>query len=184
MESKNISIPPLHIKLGLIKNFVKKLDRNGLAFKYLVTKFPKISEAKIKEGVFVGPQIRQLHQDEIFEHLLNDVDKEAWISFREVVNNFLGNKRAENYVDLVTNLLSSYHKMGCNMSLKLHFLHSNLNCFPESCGKVSDEHQQISLIEKRYQGKWSARMLADYCWTVIRDATQLDYKREAKRKHI
>ena len=98
-------------------------------------------------------------------------------------------ERAENYVDLVTNLLSSYHKMGCNMSLKLHFLHSHLNCFPESCGKVSDEHgerfhQQTSLIEKRYQGKWSARMLADYCWTVIRDATQLDYKREAKRKHI
>lgn len=189
VESENILIPPLHIKLGLIKNFAKKLDRNGPAFKYLVSKFPKMSEAKLKEGVFVGPQIRQLHQDEIFEYLLNDVEKEAWISFREVVNYFFGNKRAENYEDLVTNLLSSYHKMGCNMSLKLHFLHSHLNCFPESCGEVSDEHgerfhQQISLMEKRYQGKWSARMLADYCWTVIRDAPQLDYKREAKRKHI
>jgi len=44
------------------------------------------------------------------------------------------------------------------MSLKIHFLHSHLDFFPESCGAVSDEHgerfhQDISSMEKSYQGK-------------------------------
>jgi hypothetical protein len=30
---------------------------------YLNSKFPRISDAKIKEGVTVGPQIRELIQD-------------------------------------------------------------------------------------------------------------------------
>jgi len=44
------------------------------------------------------------------------------------------------------------------MSLKIHFLESHLNFFPENLGEVSDEHgerfhQDILDLEKRYQGK-------------------------------
>jgi len=72
------------------------------------------------------------------------------------------------------------------MSLKIHFLHSHLNFFPEKCGAVSDEHgerfhQDISSIEKRYQGKWICAVLADCCWTLARDAPAMEYKRQAKR---
>jgi hypothetical protein len=28
-------------------------------------------------------------------------------------------------------------------------------------------------MEKRYKGKWSSSMLADYCWTVTRDSPGL-----------
>ena len=45
---------------GLIKNFVKVMNREGQAFKYLREKFPRLNDAKIKEGIFVGPQICQL----------------------------------------------------------------------------------------------------------------------------
>jgi len=38
-------------------------------------------------------------------------------SFKFVVKGFLGNRRAQNYEELVNNLLQSYHKLGCNMSL-------------------------------------------------------------------
>jgi len=48
----------LHIKLGLIKYFVKALDQNSAGVVYLKNKCPKISDAKIKEGVFFGPQMR------------------------------------------------------------------------------------------------------------------------------
>jgi hypothetical protein len=37
---KNIYLPPLHIKLGLIKNSVKTVDHNGAGFMYLKSKFP------------------------------------------------------------------------------------------------------------------------------------------------
>ena len=74
------------------------------------------------------------------------------------------------------------------MSLKTHFLHSHLDFFPENCGAVSDEHgecfdQHISSMEKRYQWKWNCAMLADYCWTLARDAPTIEYKRQAKQKN-
>ena len=47
-EWHKILLPPLDIKPGLMKNFVKAMDRTGTAFKYLAEKFPRLSEAKIK----------------------------------------------------------------------------------------------------------------------------------------
>jgi hypothetical protein len=31
-------------------------------------------------------------------------------------------------------------------------------------------------MENRYKGKWSAAMLADYFWTLKRDAPEIHYK--------
>ena len=72
------------------------MDRTGSAFKYLAEKFPGLSEAKIKEGVFVGPQIRSLFRDDMFNNLLEGDKKKAWDAFRLVSSNFLGYIRAEN----------------------------------------------------------------------------------------
>jgi hypothetical protein len=43
--------PPLQVKLDLMKDFVKALDRNDSAFSFLCEKFPRLSTEKIKEGV-------------------------------------------------------------------------------------------------------------------------------------
>ena len=120
---------------------------------------------------------------ELFENLLNDVEKAAWLSFRNIVTSFLGNVKAPNYKDMVADLIKNYHAMGVNMSLKIHFMHSHLDFFPDNLGAVSDEHgerfhQEISVMEKRYQGKWSAAMLADYCWSIVRDKPEEQYKRK------
>jgi hypothetical protein len=74
----------------------------------------------------------------------------------------------------------------CNVSLKMQFLHSHLDSFPVNCGAVSDEHgelfhQDISAMENRHKGKWSAAMLADYCWTVKSGVPEIQYKRRAER---
>jgi len=45
---------------------------------YLKNKFPGTRDAKIKEKVFVGPQIRGLIKDVIFEDQLREMAKEAW----------------------------------------------------------------------------------------------------------
>ncbi|UYV65854.1 hypothetical protein LAZ67_3005714 [Cordylochernes scorpioides] len=182
IDSENIYLPPLHIKLGLMKNFVKAMDRNDSGFAYLKQKISSISEAKIKEGIFVGPQIRELQQDGNFQNSLNEVEAAAWNSFRNVCKNFLGSVKVENYRDIVNDLLLSYKALGCNMSLKIHFLHSHLDFFPNNLGAVSDEHgerfhQAISSMEKRYQGKWSPAMLADDCWALKRDLPQAKKKR-------
>jgi hypothetical protein len=131
------------------------MDRIGSVFKYLAEKLPPLSEAKIKQGVFVGPQIRKLFRDDMFNNLLQDDMKKAWDAFHLVSTNFLGNIRAENYKELVEDMLSLYHKLGCNMSLKIYMLHSHLDFFPNYCSMVSDEHgehfnQEIATMEKRY----------------------------------
>jgi len=75
--------------------------------------------------------------------------------------------------------------MGCNISLKIHFLESHLDFIPENLGEVSDEHvegfnQDILATEMRYQGKWTSSMLADCCWTLKRDVPEANYWRKAK----
>ena len=60
VEPKKVLMPPLHIKVGLIKQFVTKLNPESRAFKHIQELFPKLSEAKVKAGVFVGRQVKQL----------------------------------------------------------------------------------------------------------------------------
>jgi len=50
-------------------------------------------------------------------------EKKAWVAFKEVVYNFLGNHKAESYVENVRTMFDKYRALDCNMSLKLHFLH-------------------------------------------------------------
>ncbi|GBN58227.1 hypothetical protein AVEN_102155-1 [Araneus ventricosus] len=78
--------------------------------------------------------------------------------------------------------------MGCNMLLKIHFLHSHLEFYPENLGSVSDEHgeqfhQAISNMGARYQGKWNPKMLADYFWTFKMDIPQAKHSRQ-KTGHL
>ena len=62
-----IILPPLHIKLGLIKQLVKALDKDGECFKYIFQSFPRLSIERLKEaGTFDGPDIPKLMQDENF----------------------------------------------------------------------------------------------------------------------
>jgi hypothetical protein len=96
----------------------------------------------------------------------------------------LGNHKAANYQDVVQDLLTSYKAIGCNMSLKIHFLQPHLDLLPENLGEVSDErgerfHQDIMAMEKRYQGKWTSSMLADYCWKMKMDAPDEKYRRKS-----
>jgi hypothetical protein len=95
---------------------------------------------------------------------MNEVESCAWSSFVLVVKNFLGNKKADNYTQLVKDMLFHFNRLGCNMSVKFHYLHSHLDRFPENLGDLSEEqserfHQDIKTIEVRYQGRWYARMI-------------------------
>ena len=71
----------------------------------------------------------------------------------------------------MADLVQYYKAIRCNMFLKVNLLDCHLDFFPENLGTVSDVHgdllhQQTSTIQKRYQGKCSPSMLADYCWTI------------------
>jgi len=97
-------------------------------------------------------------QDKQFDEDLNETERNAWLSFKRICKDFLGNHKAANYQDVVQDLLTSYKAMGCSRSLKIHFLESHLDFFLEDLGEVSDEngerfHHDIMAMEKWYQGK-------------------------------
>ena len=119
---------------------------------------------------------------------MQSAELDAWNAFAAVVTNFLGNTKAENYRLLVGNLLQAFQMLGCNMSVKVHFLHSHVDYFPDNLGAVSEEqgerfHQDTKMMEKRYQGYWSESMMADYCWCLIRECTDTTYSRRAKKEN-
>jgi len=54
-------------------------------------------------------------------------------------------------------------------------------------GTVSDEHgevfyQDISEYEKEYSEKWSTNILADCCWSLIRETLTGENKSQKKTK--
>jgi hypothetical protein len=55
-----VILPPLRIKLGVMKQFVKALNKEGDCFKYICQKFTALTEAKLKDGIFTGPDIRKI----------------------------------------------------------------------------------------------------------------------------
>ena len=52
-------------------------------FPYLVKKFPKLSEAKLKEGVFDGPQIRTKFRDTNFVSTKSRLEKKPGLVLRQ-----------------------------------------------------------------------------------------------------
>ena len=51
------------------------MDKIGCGFEYVRTKFPNVSDAKMKESIFIGPQIRELVQNKQFDEDLNETEK-------------------------------------------------------------------------------------------------------------
>lgn len=87
-------------------------------------------------GVFNGPQISQIVKNDGFTELLNPIEKRAWKATVNVIQNFLGNKRADNYVEIVGEMISAYRDMKVNMSLKIHFMANHLDYFPDNLGMI------------------------------------------------
>jgi hypothetical protein len=49
---------------------------------------------KSKRVIFIGPQIRELMQNEQFNEDLDENERNAWLSFKRICNNFLGNHKS------------------------------------------------------------------------------------------
>ena len=106
------------------------MDQNSAGCMYLKSKLPRISDAKIKEGGFVGPQTRELIQDVKFEDQLSEVEKATWKSLINVTTNFLANHKTENSHDMVDDLVQSYSAVGCHMTLQVRFVDGHFDFSP------------------------------------------------------
>ena len=167
LVKSNILLPPLYIKLGLMTDFVKVNGSDRVPFCCVSEKFQGISAAKVMEGVFIGLQICKFFRDEQFNWILSGLGNREWNYFRLVAMNFLGNNKADNCNELMENLLLSYEKLRCIMSLNVLFLRCHQDIFVGNCLALSDENSEyfqhdISAMERTYQANGVHR-----CWRTI-----------------
>ncbi|GBN58024.1 hypothetical protein AVEN_70902-1 [Araneus ventricosus] len=118
---------------------------------------------------------------------MEDEEKEAWNSFKFIVHRFLGNTKDPLYKIIVQCTLTAYEAKGCKMSLTVHFLHSHIECFPENLSAYSENqvqrfHQDVRVIERRYQRILDVKMLAGYFWMLRRETE--DGKRKRVRRNV
>ncbi|GBP69983.1 hypothetical protein EVAR_50752_1 [Eumeta japonica] len=116
------------------------LDKSNASFQYLSKKGRRLSDAKIKEGVFDGPQIRFLMADENFDATMNNTELDAWLTFKDVVNHFFPKMVDKNDYFLITNKLTIKIRFTCGF-------------FPDNLGDYSEEwrersYQDIKTMEK------------------------------------
>ena len=66
-NTQDILLPPLHIKLGIVKKFIEVAVVNcPNAFDYLKSVFPKRSDDKIKKGIVVNLKRIFVHRIVLF----------------------------------------------------------------------------------------------------------------------
>ena len=118
---------------------------------------------------------------------MTELESEAWTAFVLVVKNILGNKKTSNYEELINNMIYAFKNLGYNIRIKMHYLFSHIDRFPENLDAMSDEkgerfHQNIKELETRYQGRWDAALMADYYWTLKRDIPSAEHSRISKKR--
>ena len=83
-------------------------------------------------------------------------------------------------------MLSSFKFLGCNMSNKVLYLHSHLDCLPENFRDTCEEqgerfHQDIETMEERYEGRYDMLMMVDYCWCFKKNCSKMHLRTSRKR---
>lgn len=116
--------PLFHLKLSHIKQFVRTLDKEPSAFKYLQDFFFKLSAC-----VFIGPQIKKDMECQEFPKKYIGQKKQRGTALSQWILASLEYRKAENYVEFAETLVTNYGKMCCKMALKVHILDYHLDKF-------------------------------------------------------
>ena len=95
-----------------------------------------------------NPSFDPINCNEFFEKLTTK--SEAWNNFAAVVRGFSANYKAENYVELVANIMKICSKKDCRVFFKVHMLDANLDQFKKNMGayskKLGERFHQNSLL--------------------------------------
>ena len=119
VDPKKIFSPELHMKLGIVKNFIETLNKNGEAGLFILkNNFFKLSEATIREGVFNALHIQQLILDCNFKKSLTELKRRTWLSVKAVINNSLANTKSKTTSTWSTTCCKTFRKWKWTCHLK------------------------------------------------------------------
>jgi len=134
MASKRSCKHPVDAFCFICREFIKTRGK-----KFSISSLVKMCEAyKAYFEMHVGDQDKSL-APHITCATYKNTERVVSLNFVQVVKGFLGNHKAENYIELVETLVKYYSKMGCRMSLKVHILDAHLHSFKENMGAYSEK---------------------------------------------
>jgi hypothetical protein len=110
-----------------IKDYGRRWIKKSEGFAYLRQKYPRTSEAKMKEGIFVDAKIKQLFEDHDFIIKFNVTERRHRKAFETVCRKYLDNEKAENYSEIVQELISPYSATGVTCH---HVIETSFSSFP------------------------------------------------------
>lgn len=155
-----------------MEKFVKALIKDGLCIEYITLKLPGLTMEKLKAGIINSPQIRLRITDPRFIVSMNEIESRDWSLFDLVVKNVLINRKGKK----LHTSSRDFHfiRFHCNMSIDVHYLHSNLDGFLYKLGtkakcKMKDLTTDRKTAEANYQWRWDANMMTDYIWNLMQD---------------
>jgi hypothetical protein len=90
VKLSKILLPSMHLKFGLMKNVVKAVYQEEAVCTYLQEKFPRLSEAKLKEIFLLVHKYETLSRTKYFDKLFQGDENAAWDSFKFAVKEFFG----------------------------------------------------------------------------------------------
>lgn len=116
-----------------MEKYVRALDKDGGCLSYISWKFHGLSEVKFRVIIFDGSQIEPL-KDNNSVRSMNYLQSLLWSHFVDVLKQSLEDHKGDNNCSLVETMWENVRKLGCNTSIKVHYLLNNFNKFLENSG--------------------------------------------------
>ncbi|OAF69025.1 hypothetical protein A3Q56_03227 [Intoshia linei] len=117
-------IKPLHVKLGLARQFLCALQKLPNGIKTINQHVKQIlyflSDLKLLNGVVNGPELRLLFKSTTLADSFSIDQKDAWLAFKDVCTNFLIIRTSYNGT-YIQKMMKAFKKMGCVLSPKMHY---------------------------------------------------------------
>ena len=144
---------------------------------------------KLKAGIFDRPQVKELMKDPHFQNSMNSTKADAWSWFTLIVRKFLGNYKVDNYSELVKSMLFSFCQLGCRISIKVYYLHSHMDHFPENLGDLSMEwgrqfHQDLRTMKRDTKETGIPTRWQIYCWSIHYDGPSPSHHKKSSKPYF
>ena len=185
VEPSKILLPLMHLKLGLMKNFVKALNQEKVGFTYLfMRKFPQTKWRKTERRCFHWYKNTRPYQGRILRQASRQ-RKGGLLQFQICSKRVFGKQKSsklwwackQTFAELPEIRMQHVTK-NTLPSFVFGFFPGELWCSEWWTRRTFPSRHFF----KRYQGRSNCSMLADYCWTLARDAPTMEYKRQPNEK--
>ena len=86
-------------------------------------------------------------------------------------------------------MLRAFPKLGCPVSIKIHFLFYHLDRSLDNLSDTGDKQGEwfrldTEVMQEQYQGRWDVSKMINYCWSVGTACSDVRHTRKSRKRKI